>query len=91
MENAKKLNSEVEQYLLESKNINKRARNNYLEQVSDVSEKLKQISGEAGDKAKQVIDQLGEYIKNNPQRATLVGLGVGIGLGVALGILIRRK
>lgn len=91
MENTENINSEVEQYQEESKKINKRARSNYLEQVSDVQEKIKQIGGDASDRAKQVIDQLGEYIKNNPQRATLLGLGIGVSLGVAIGVLIRRK
>ena len=82
---------ELKRLKLESKNINKRARVNYLEQVSDISEKLKHYGSEASTKAKEVIDNVGEYIKENPQKATLFGLGVGLGLGVVIGMLIKRK
>ncbi|MCB1159632.1 MAG: DUF883 family protein [Leptospiraceae bacterium] len=75
----------------ESNRIKQRARENYLEQVSDFSEKIKHMGDEAGTKAKQVIDKVGDYITKNPQKSALVGLGVGIGLGLAIGLLIRRK
>jgi len=90
MEPSSKLNSEIQELEIESKRINKRARENYLEQVSDISEKIKQISGEAGEKAKQVIDQAGDYISKNPQRSALIGLGVGLGIGVLLGYLLKK-
>jgi ElaB protein len=91
MEPSTKLESELKQLEAESKNINKRAREHYLEQVSDISEKIKQIGDNAGTKAKQVIDEAGEYISNNPQKSTLIGLGIGLGLGVLLGVLLRRN
>ncbi|NBU96932.1 MAG: hypothetical protein EBS19_01760 [Spirochaetia bacterium] len=68
MEPSTKLESELKELEAESKNINKRAREHYLEQVSDISEKIKQIGDNAGTKAKQVIDEAGEYISNNPQK-----------------------
>ncbi len=85
-----KLAEEIQHLELESKNITKKARENYLEQVSDFKEKMKQIGDEAGQKAKQVVDRVGEYINENPQKAALIGLGVGIGLGVLLGVLLKR-
>jgi ElaB protein len=85
-----KLAEEIQHLELESKNITKKARENYLEQISDFKEKMKQIGDEAGQKAKQVVDRVGEYINENPQKAALIGLGVGIGLGVLLGVLLKR-
>ncbi|HNF28381.1 MAG TPA: hypothetical protein PKV80_28210, partial [Leptospiraceae bacterium] len=61
----------------ESVNIKKRARENYLEQVSDISEKIKQIGDDAQVKAKEVLDRVGEYITENPQKSALIGIGVG--------------
>lgn len=85
-----KLAEEIYHLEVESKIINKKARENYLEQVSDFKEKIKQIGDEAGSKAKQVVDRVGDYIDKNPQKATLIGVGLGIGLGVALGLLLRK-
>ena len=91
MEAQEKLKTEFKLLSQESENIKKRARENYLEQVSDISEKIKHFGDEAGVKAKQVIDNVGEYITKNPQKATLIGVGVGVGLGVLVGLLVRRK
>lgn len=85
-----KLADEIHHLEMESKIINKKAREHYLEQVSDFKEKIKQISDEAGTKAKQVVDRVGEYINENPQKATLIGVGVGLGLGVLLGVLLKK-
>lgn len=85
------LEKEIEQLEQESKIINQKARANYLEQVSDIKERMKQFGDEAGEKAKQVVDKVGEYINQNPQKATLIGLGIGLGLGLALGLLLRRR
>ena len=62
-----------------------------MEQVSDISERIKHFGDEAGVKAKQVIDNVGEYITKNPQKATLIGIGIGVGVGVLVGLLARRK
>ena len=62
-----------------------------MEQVSDISEKIKHFGDEAGEKAKQVIDNVGDYITKNPQKATLIGVGIGVGLGVLVGLIVRRK
>lgn len=91
MEAQEKLATEFKLLTKESENIKKRARENYLEQVSDISEKIKQFGDEAGVKAKQVIDKVGDYITQNPQKATLIGVGIGVGLGVLVGLLARRK
>ncbi|MDX1961286.1 MAG: hypothetical protein SFU98_22145 [Leptospiraceae bacterium] len=85
------LEKQIEELKLESKNINKRARENYLEQVSDFSERIKQFGDDAGTKAKQVVDKVGEYITENPQKSALIGLGVGVGLGLLLGALLSRR
>ncbi|EMG11224.1 hypothetical protein LEP1GSC151_5524 [Leptospira interrogans serovar Grippotyphosa str. LT2186] len=62
-----------------------------MEHVSDFKEKIKQISGDTSERAKQIIDETGAYIKENPQKAALIGLGVGLGIGLLVGMLIRRK
>ncbi len=90
-ENPEEFASEVKTRQHEAKLIKDRAREKYLEQVSDLKERIKQFGGEAGEKAKQVIDSAGEYIKENPQKSALIGLSVGVGLGVIIGMLIRRK
>lgn len=91
MEAGKKIEAEFNSLTEEAKNIKKRARENYLEQVSDISEKIKLLGDNAGEKAKQVIDNMGEYISKNPQKATLIGLGLGVGVGLILGLLIKSN
>jgi ElaB protein len=86
-----KLAEEIKHLKSESKNINKRAREHYLEQVSDFSEKIKQIGDNASTKAKQVIDKVGEYVTENPQKSALIGIGIGLGLGLLLGLLIQKN
>lgn len=85
------LEKEIEQLEQESKIINQKARANYLEQVSDIKERVKQIGEEASTKAKQIVDRVGEYINENPQKSALIGLGIGVGLGIILGLLIRKR
>jgi ElaB protein len=91
MEAQEKLVTEFRILSQESKNIKKRARENYLEQVSDIKEKIKHYGDEAGVKAKEVIDNVGDYISKNPQKATLIGIGLGVGVGLLVGLLVRRK
>lgn len=91
IENRNDFGTEIKKSKSNSKIIEERAREKYLEQVSDIKERIKQIGGEAGEKAKQIIDNTGEYIKENPQKSALIGLSVGIGIGVLIGLLIRRK
>ncbi len=91
METTENLVDEIKSLIEESKKINLKAREHYLEQVSDFSEKIKHLGDEATTKAKQVIDHVGEYIDKNPQKSALIGLGVGISLGVLIGTLIRKK
>ncbi|EKO15213.1 DUF883 family protein [Leptospira kirschneri] len=84
-------NEEVESLKDKAKKITGKAREEYLEHVSDFKEKIKQISGDTSERAKQIIDETGAYIKENPQKAALIGLGVGLGIGLLVGMLIRRK
>ena len=91
MEAQQRLETEYKILSQESKNIKKRARENYLEQISDISEKIKHYGDEASVKAKEVIDNMGEYITKHPQKAALIGVGVGVGLGLLVGLLVRRK
>lgn len=85
------LSEELQNLKNKAKKITGKAREEYLEHVSDLKEKLKQVTGETSEKAKQIIDQTGTYIKENPQKATLISLGVGVGLGLVIGLLLRRK
>ena len=39
--------------------------------------------------ANEFFDSMAEYIKENPQRATLIGGSIGLGVGIILGLLIR--
>ncbi|MBE7437222.1 MAG: hypothetical protein HS115_02115 [Spirochaetales bacterium] len=43
-----------------------------------------------GDDAREFLDATSEYIKQNPQRATMLAAGVGVAAGLILGLLIRR-
>jgi len=91
IENMNDFQQEIKKSKSDAKIIKERAREKYLEQISDIKERIKQIGGEAGEKAKQILDNTGEYIKENPQKSALIGLSIGIGIGVLLGMLIRRK
>lgn len=86
-----KLAEEIKHLESESKNINKRAREHYLEQISDFSEKIKQLGDNASVKAKQVIDKVGDYVSENPQKSALVGIGIGLGVGLLLGYLLKKN
>jgi len=39
--------------------------------------------------ANEFFDSMAEYIKENPQKSSLIAGGVGLGLGVIIGLLIR--
>ncbi len=41
--------------------------------------------------AEELIDSLGAYIKENPQRSAVIAAGVGIGMGVIVGLLLRNR
>ncbi|ASP43269.1 hypothetical protein AMR47_21370 [Leptospira interrogans] len=84
-------NEEVESLKDKAKKITGKAREEYLEHVSDFKEKIKQISGDTSERAKQIIDETGAYIKENPQKAAMIGLGVRHGIGLLVRMLIRRK
>lgn len=91
MEPSSRLEKEIHELEQESKRINKRARDNYLEQVSDIKERIKQLGDDAGQRARQVVDKAGEYISENPQKSALIGIGIGVGIGFILGYLLRRS
>ncbi len=42
-----------------------------------------------GEGAEEVIDSISRYIKENPQRASIIAGLLGLGLGFILGMLIR--
>ncbi len=42
-----------------------------------------------GEGAEEFIDSLGKYIKENPQRASLIAVALGLSLGFILGLLVR--
>jgi ElaB protein len=91
MESASNLESEIKKLEIESKKILQRARENYLEQVPDISEKIKKMSDDAKVKTREVIDKVGDYITANPQKSALIGLGIGVGLGILIGSLTKRR
>ncbi|MDH5654495.1 MAG: hypothetical protein OEZ34_01190 [Spirochaetia bacterium] len=39
--------------------------------------------------ANEFFDSMAEYIKENPQKATIIGSSIGLGLGIILGLLMR--
>lgn len=94
MEEAKKEKSlidEIKLYEKKAKEIEQRAKEKYMEQVSDIKQKLGKASEEASIRAKEVIDNVGSYVKENPQKAAVIGFGVGLGLGLALGWFFKKK
>lgn len=42
-----------------------------------------------GEGAEEVIDAMSRYIKENPQRASIIAGLIGLGIGFILGMLIR--
>lgn len=87
----KSLIDEIKLYEKKAKEIEQRAKEKYMEQVSDIKQKLGKASEEASIKAKEVIDTVGTYVKENPQKAAVIGFGVGLGLGLALGWVFKKK
>ncbi|TGL61875.1 DUF883 family protein [Leptospira ognonensis] len=87
----KSLIDEVKSYEKKAKEIERIAREKYMEQVSDIKQKFGKVSEDATLKAKEVIDNVGNYVKENPQKAAVIGFGVGLGLGLALGWFFKRK
>ena len=73
-----------------SAEISENARKEYLSRVKDTKEQVKQMGTETIHKTKQVIDEIGDYIKENPQKSSLISLGVGVGLGILLGWATKR-
>jgi ElaB protein len=90
-ENGFQFSKERNIYAQKAKEINRRAREKYLEQITDVKEKLKLVSDDAGTKAKDAIDKMSIYATENPQKAALITLGVGFGLGLLVGSFLRRR
>ncbi|EMY59695.1 hypothetical protein [Leptospira terpstrae] len=87
----KSLIDEIKLYEKKAKEIEQRAKEKYMEQVSDIKQKLGKASEEASIKAKEVIDTVGTYVKDNPQKAAVIGFSVGLGLGLALGWFFKKK
>lgn len=78
-------------YKEKSKEIANKAREKYLEQVSDFKERVKYMSGEATEKAKEVIDTVGTYVKENPQKASVIAIVLGVFIGFVLSLFFRRS
>jgi len=87
----KTLIDEIRLYEKKAQEINQLAQEKYMEQVSDIKQKLGKVSEEATIRAKEVIDNVGTYIKENPQKAAVMGFGVGLGLGFALGWIFKKR
>lgn len=87
----KSLMDEIKLYEKKAKEIERRAKEKYMEQVSDIKQKLGKASEEATIRAKEVIDTVGNYVKENPQKAAVMGFGLGLGLGLALGWFFKKK
>ncbi|BDA80696.1 hypothetical protein LPTSP3_g36260 [Leptospira kobayashii] len=87
----KTLIDEIKLYEKKAKEIERRAKEKYMEQVSDIKQKLGKASEEASIRAKEVIDNVGTYVKENPQKAAVIGFSVGLGLGLALGWFFKKK
>lgn len=52
-------------------------------------EHLKEKMQAYGEGAEEFIDSLGKYIKENPQRASIIAAALGLSIGFILGLLIR--
>lgn len=87
----KSLIEEIKMYEKKAKEIESIAKEKYMEQVSDIKQKLGKVSEEAGLRAKEVIDTVGTYVKENPQKAAVVGFSLGLGIGIALGWMFKRR
>jgi len=87
----KSLIEEIKMYEKKAKEIESVAKEKYMEQVSDIKQKLGKVSEEAGLRAKEVIDTVGTYVKENPQKAAVVGFSLGLGIGIALGWMFKRR
>ncbi|MCZ8155600.1 MAG: hypothetical protein O9264_05750 [Leptospira sp.] len=87
----KSLIDEIKLYEKKAKEIERIAKEKYMEQVSDIKQKFGKVSEDATLKAKEVIDTVGTYVKENPQKAAVIGFGVGLGLGMAIGWFFKRK
>lgn len=44
-----------------------------------------------GEGAQEFVDAAGQYVKENPERSTLIAGVTGLGFGLLLGLLIGRK
>lgn len=50
---------------------------------------LKEKMQAYGEGAEEFIDSLGKYIKENPQRASIIAAALGLSIGFILGLLVR--
>ncbi len=85
------LREEIKTYEKKAKEIEARAKEKYMEQVSDIKQKFGKVGEEATLKAREVIDNVGNYVKENPQKAAIIGFSAGLGLGLALGWLFKKR
>ncbi len=55
------------------------------EEWSHIKEKM-HVYGEG---TEEFIDSVGRYIKENPQRSTIIAASIGFGIGLILGLIIK--
>ena len=61
------------------------------ERAGEEYQHLKEKAAVYGEGAQEFIDAVGQYIKENPQRAALIAASAGLGMGLLLGLLIRGR
>lgn len=84
-ENADTLSTETPAGRLKEKYHQVRARAG--EEWSNVRERLSPY----GEGAEELIDSVGRYVKENPQRSVMIAGAAGLGLGVLVGLLLRGR
>ncbi|MCB1165876.1 MAG: hypothetical protein KDK37_05275 [Leptospiraceae bacterium] len=81
--NAEKLKQGYEQIKGQAQKARARAQETY-----DQARARAAVYGEG---AQEFVDAAGEYVKENPERSTLIAGVTGLGFGLLLGLLIGRK
>ena len=59
--------------------------------AQDTYEQARARASVYGEGAQEFVDAAGQYVKENPERSTLIAGVTGLGFGLLLGLLIGRK
>ena len=59
--------------------------------AQDTYEQARARASVYGEGAHEFVDAAGQYVKENPERSTLIAGVTGLGFGLLLGLLIGRK